>query len=476
MASFNLKEKLDFGALIKKYSIVSLVFAVIGLAIGVLFIISPLFTHSIFIWIALGLIALIGLYAIIRFIVPGKGKPRDGFSFAFGILVVAAFAILLVCALLTPAGKVDGEQLSGFAIFTLGLVRFFAIFFGVVAVFYSIWELCMIGNVEKGKKIRTIEPVFMYKRNEYESNPEKYCIDILNLNDPVIIAPKILTDSLLEIDGMKLNVSGRSDVRISCAHAFQLVLGQDEELQIKAIQKYIERCKAAKSQLKITEYDGINEQTNIALYDAFTNKLTKALLITGAIFALIYQLFNLLSGYFLLGYDSYRITVYSILRLVIGLIPAMLFLCIVFYTKDIIQQYQLLSGALIASGVVDFVLRILTAAEKHLDTSQIVNFIFFGNMEAYPNPSAWVILIPGLVMIAAAILLLKREKKQCFWLAFGFILALSLALIYDLYGIVSILDYAIYGPLLVLYFVSDTLSLLFLLAGSLLFLRTHSNQ
>jgi len=209
---------------------------------------------------------------------------------------------------------------------------------------------------------------------------------------------------------------------------------------------------------------------------AFTNKLTKALLITGAIFALIYQLFNLLSGYFLLGYDSYRITVYSILRLVIGLIPAMLFLCIVFYTKDIIQQYQLLSGALIASGVVDFVLRILTAAEKHLDTSQIVNFIFFGNMEAYPNPSAWVILIPGLVMIAAAILLLKREKKQCFWLAFGFILALSLALIYDLYGIVSILDYAIYGPLLVLYFVSDTLSLLFLLAGSLLFLRTHSNQ
>lgn len=201
--------------------------------------------------------------------------------------------------------------------------------------------------------------------------------------------------------------------------------------------------------------------------------LSKTFMIIGGLFAFIYQFFNLVAIYFLAGYESYDLSIYSVLRFVIGLLPAALFLCVVFHNSETTQQYQLLSGSLIAAGVVDFVLRVLTAFEQHLDTSQIVNFVFFGNMENHPDPDSWIIMVPGILLIIAAILFLKRDNSKRYYMAQGLLLVLCVALLYDLYTILSIVDFAIFGPLMVLYFVADTLSLLFLLIGSLIFSYTH---
>lgn len=141
-------KKPDFIGLVKKYSVISIILAVLGLGIGGLFIAAPLASTAVIIWVALGLLALGGLVAILKFIFPGKGNERSAAGFVLGLLVVALFVVLLLCALTTA----PQEDVGGFAVFTGYLIRFFSIFFGISVLIYAIWSLCSIGSVPSGTK------------------------------------------------------------------------------------------------------------------------------------------------------------------------------------------------------------------------------------------------------------------------------------------------------------------------------------
>lgn len=132
----------------------------------------------------------------------------------------------------------------------------------------------VVEHTGKKKRIRTVEPVYIYKKALYESDPVRYCTEILGLEDPIIVYPRILKDSLLELDGRKMYITGRSGNQLVGKHPYQLSLSMDAEQKIKRISKYIERCETAKRELEITTYDDITADGNIEIYDLFINKLS----------------------------------------------------------------------------------------------------------------------------------------------------------------------------------------------------------
>lgn len=127
------------------------------------------------------------------------------------------------------------------------------------------------------KRIRTIEPVYLYAKRLFDVDPKEYCRKELGLLDPRIINLKIRVDSLLELDGKRLFLTGGSDSqgdgRDIYDLSYQLIMDYDRERVIKAIFKFLERAATRKEELTLTPWDGIDEEKTQDLYKAFLIKL-----------------------------------------------------------------------------------------------------------------------------------------------------------------------------------------------------------
>ena len=146
---------------------------------------------------------------------------------------------------------------------------------------------CVVEHTEKKKRIRTIEPVYLYQKERYEKNPKLYAEEILHLVDPVIICKTIRINALVELDGLRLNITGRTGNRILLEHSFQLAIDDASTDYIRKLAKYLERCKARRTELPITEFDGITREKNLQLYSFFLKKLQSPCY--GALFASLYS-------------------------------------------------------------------------------------------------------------------------------------------------------------------------------------------
>lgn len=134
----------------------------------------------------------------------------------------------------------------------------------------------LVEHIEKKKIVRTIEcvPVYLSKNiGEDENKLLEYCVNKLNLVDPKIIIKKIKINTLFDIDGFKMHLSGRTSNQIIFKGAEELVVSYEEELYIKKLSKHIQREAALKKDIEITEYDEITREKNIELYDKFIDKL-----------------------------------------------------------------------------------------------------------------------------------------------------------------------------------------------------------
>jgi CRISPR-associated endonuclease Csn1 len=141
---------------------------------------------------------------------------------------------------------------------------------------------------KKKKRVRTIEPVFLYQKAAYERDPIAYCNNVLGLCDPVMIVPKVRIDALVEVNGSKLLVTSRSGDRIILKHTYQLTVGAEMEQYIKAISKYNERCAARKEELPVTKFDEISKAKNLELYHFLAEKCdTKAYQSCFSVFSII---------------------------------------------------------------------------------------------------------------------------------------------------------------------------------------------
>lgn len=137
----------------------------------------------------------------------------------------------------------------------------------------------LVEHIIKEKEVRSIETVPIYLAKKIEGNEEKtkeYCIRELGLIEPKVIITKIKFNTLFEIQGFRMHLSGRTGNNLVFKGANQLVLSEEDNKYIRRVLNYNNRCRKSNKkvgEIKINEYDGIKKGDNIRIYDAFIEKL-----------------------------------------------------------------------------------------------------------------------------------------------------------------------------------------------------------
>lgn len=138
---------------------------------------------------------------------------------------------------------------------------------------YNSLSVCFYSLVEylkNGKTIRAIEPVHLYDHNNYEENPKKYFSD-KGYNSPKIICKRILVNSILEIDGARYSITGKTKDRYGVKQTYQFALSVDNCTYLKDAAKFIDRG-IEENESSLSSYH-LSRDKNIELFDLFVNKL-----------------------------------------------------------------------------------------------------------------------------------------------------------------------------------------------------------
>lgn len=102
----------------------------------------------------------------------------------------------------------------------------------------------------------------------------KYCISEGYKNPEVLLNGRLIkTNSLWEIDGYRVHLSGKSAGTVWFKCGQQLILSCELESYVKKIQKYCEKNSGKDLDL-INQYDQIDTEQNIILYDVLGDKLS----------------------------------------------------------------------------------------------------------------------------------------------------------------------------------------------------------
>lgn len=128
---------------------------------------------------------------------------------------------------------------------------------------------------KKGNEIRTMEVVPLYRKNPFEKDKSlmlKYFREECHLIEPEILISKIKMDTLFEVDGFRMWLSGRTNNRLLFKNANQLILPTEEEKILKKVEKYVQR-RRENPNVTLSSYDGIESAAFEKLYDTFLKKL-----------------------------------------------------------------------------------------------------------------------------------------------------------------------------------------------------------
>lgn len=124
---------------------------------------------------------------------------------------------------------------------------------------------------KKGKECRQLIAIDNYLKKYYEENPTQYLTERLCLKNPVVLIPVVKYNSCIEIDGFRLHISSKSNGGkiIVYKPAVQLVLGAEKDAYIKRICKVLTQPE----NYKITKFDRISEEENVAIFDVLVDKM-----------------------------------------------------------------------------------------------------------------------------------------------------------------------------------------------------------
>lgn len=132
----------------------------------------------------------------------------------------------------------------------------------------------LIEHTEKKKKVRTLVPVYVYNKAQFEKDPVSYC-QKLKYQDPKVIEKKILNGALFELNGVRVMITGRTGNRNVYKHAYEFAIDDEDAKYLRKVSKYIDLCTAARKTLPVNEKDGITSQDNLKMYDWFMERLSK---------------------------------------------------------------------------------------------------------------------------------------------------------------------------------------------------------
>lgn len=141
----------------------------------------------------------------------------------------------------------------------------------------SAYFMLVKSDTKKGNKVKqqiTIETVPVIKVKEITSSEDniiKFLKDDCQLENPSLLIPKMLKFSLLEVNGCRIHITGKSTVNITSILASQLILGYKWEKYMKRICGFVHRKEENKNAV-IKSIDGINREENLELYDILLEK------------------------------------------------------------------------------------------------------------------------------------------------------------------------------------------------------------
>lgn len=125
-----------------------------------------------------------------------------------------------------------------------------------------------------GNQLITLEYVSVLANKNFKSSADKikYCIDVLNLQNPIILIDCIKINTLFKINGSYAWLSGRSGSTILICNAKQLVLQEEYVKYLKLISNDQKQVKKNKNETLYVN-DKITAEKNIVLYDVLKDKL-----------------------------------------------------------------------------------------------------------------------------------------------------------------------------------------------------------
>lgn len=132
---------------------------------------------------------------------------------------------------------------------------------------------------KKGERKRTIEFVPVYLAKSLEESVElrrRYCEEELGLVNPDVRILKIKINTLFDVDGFKMHLSGRTGKQLLFKGANQLVLSEELQLIVKKIGKYCADYKENKEAV-LSEKSEVTQEVLEELYDEFLHKLRNSL-------------------------------------------------------------------------------------------------------------------------------------------------------------------------------------------------------
>ena len=135
----------------------------------------------------------------------------------------------------------------------------------------------LVEHTNKKKRVRSLETVLLMHKSFYERDQEGYCREILELQEPKILVPKIKVNALVSYDGFRMHISSRTGDNFRLKNANQLILAPQWNQYIKQLSKFLERCQAAKRSLDVTRFDGLTVTQNHQLYSVLLEKLENPL-------------------------------------------------------------------------------------------------------------------------------------------------------------------------------------------------------
>ena len=128
---------------------------------------------------------------------------------------------------------------------------------------------------KKEKTIRTMEFIPLYLKNKIETD-EAIALNYLEkdrgLKEPKILLKKIKIDTLFDVDGFKMWLSGRTGDQLIFKGANQLLLSNEHAAIMKKILKFVNRQRENKN-LLLVDNDEITEEMLIQIYDMFYEKI-----------------------------------------------------------------------------------------------------------------------------------------------------------------------------------------------------------
>ena len=130
---------------------------------------------------------------------------------------------------------------------------------------------------KKGVRKRTLEYVPLYRKAELEADDKNllaYLENEIGLKNPKVIIRKIKTDTLFNVDGFKMHLSGRTGKQLVFKGANPLLLDAPYQKMLKKVIKVSEQRKANKN-YQVNVYDGITEEGLADMYDVFLEKLQR---------------------------------------------------------------------------------------------------------------------------------------------------------------------------------------------------------